>query len=241
MRFAGTMPVDAPDPSEKLREKVAGLGFGVAGLSQQPHLEDWGALGLVEQWQGAGENAQIQHASVSRSYTLWRNPRDRDDPVNLLELDEMTRQSLDDIPPWPRPEWLLRQVERMRYPMLWEAVQTHWSAPVVTALPTSDQLVDHVQHVLNNHFRSEHALPPMTGQTWAQLVTIRGVQHDHPVVVDSVERSGVLLDMDPYVVGIGVGLDDGRVLTAAIPRVALPLLQIAFLSGAPLISATDSR
>ncbi len=60
------------------------------------------------------------------------------------------------------------------------------------------------------------------------------------MVVDIVERSGVLLDMDPYVIGIGVGLDDGQVLTAAISRVVLPLLQIAFVSRALLIPATPS-
>lgn len=149
MRFAGVMPVDAPDPSDKLREQVAGLGFGVTGLGQQSHLEGWDAFGLVEHWQSAGENAQIQHASPSRSYTFCRNPRDRNDPVNLLKLDEMTRQFLNAIPPWPRPEWMLRQVEWMRHPMLWEALQTQWSAPVVTVRPTADQLVDHVHHGFN--------------------------------------------------------------------------------------------
>ena len=126
MRFAGFTPVDAPDPGDELRERVQGLGFGVAGFVGQPHLEDWGALGLSEQRLGAGNDAQLEQATVSRSYTLWRNPQDPHDPLNLSELGETTRRSLDEVPARPRPAWLLQRIERMRYPMLWEAVQTHW-------------------------------------------------------------------------------------------------------------------
>lgn len=234
MHFAGITPVDAPDPGKELRARIARLGFGVAGLIGQPHLEDWGALGLMEDRHGVGKDAQPQHATVSRSYTLWRNPQDRDDPVNLRELDEETRRMVDDVPPWPRPEWLLKRVERMRYPMLWDAVQTHWSAPTADAPPTADRLLKHVQHVLNNQFREEHALPPMTEQHWAALISVQGVQHDHPVIVDGVERPGFLLDTDPFVVGICANLIDGTVLTAAIPRTVFSLLQIAFVSSVTL-------
>lgn len=62
--------------------------------------------------------------TVSMSATLWRNPVNKSDPVNLADLDEATRRALDEVPPWPRPAWLVESVERMRYPMLWEAVQT---------------------------------------------------------------------------------------------------------------------
>jgi len=57
------------------------------------------------------------------------------------------------------------------------------------------------------------------------------VEHGHPVIIDGVDRQGVLLDMDPFVIGIGATLDDGRVLTAAIPGAELPLLQIEFVSS----------
>jgi hypothetical protein len=230
-RFAGFTPVDAPDPGDELRERVQGLGFGVASFVEQPHLEDWGALGLSEQRLGVGKDAQLSQATVSRSYTLWRDPQGRHDPANLAELGEKPRRSLDAVPPRPRPEWLVQRVERMRYPMLWEAIQTHWSAPGAPERSAAELLVEHIQHVLNNQFRVEHALPPMTGQPWAELVGIQGVEHGHPVTIDGVERTGVLLDTDPFVIGIGATLDDGRVLTAAIPRAELPLLQIEFVSS----------
>ena len=51
------------------------------------------------------------------------------------------------------------------------------------------------------------------------------------MIIDGVDRQGVLLDMDPFVIGIGATLDDGRVLTAAIPGAELPLLQIEFVSS----------
>ena len=75
----------------------------------------------------------------------------------------------------------------------------------------------------------------MAGQPWAELVSIRGVEHKHPVIVDDVERPGFLVDTDPFVIGIGATLDDGRVLTVAIPRAELPLLQIEFVSSGPAI------
>jgi hypothetical protein len=233
MRFAGITPVDAPDPAEERRERVERLGFGVAGFIPQPHLEDWGALGLTEQRTGAGKDMQLEHATVSRSYTLWRNPRDPEDPLNLSELDETARRSLDEIPPWPRPAWLVQRVQRMRYPMLWEAVQTHWSGRREDARPAADLLVEHVQYVLNNQFRVEHALPPAAEQPWSELVRVSGVQHGHPVTVDGVERPGFLLDTDPFVIGIATTLDDGRVLTVAIPRAELPILRIEFVSSVP--------
>jgi hypothetical protein len=117
--------------------------------------------------------------------------------------------------------------------MLWEAVQTHWSSQPSATRSAAELLVDHVQYVLNNQFRAEHALPPMGEHSWVELVSVQGVEHRRPVRIDDVEREGVLLDTDPFVVGIGADLEDGRVLTAVIPRADLPLLQMAFVSSAP--------
>ncbi|EPR75349.1 hypothetical protein ADILRU_2305 [Leifsonia rubra CMS 76R] len=51
-------------------------------------------------------------------------PEDAPDPANLADLDDKTRRSLEEVPPWPRRAWLIERVESMKYPMLWEAVQT---------------------------------------------------------------------------------------------------------------------
>jgi hypothetical protein len=237
MDFSGVLGADAPDPELERRAAVRALGFDVAGLVAQRHLEDSGSLGV----QTSESDGVLVRATVSRQYTLWRNPDDRDDPVNLAALDDEQRRSLEEVPPWPRPDWLVATVERLRYPMLWEAVQTHWTAPDLTRPTPGETLVEHVQYVLVNRYRDEHALPDLTDHPWPTLVDERSVQSGHPVLVDGVERSGLLLDTDPFVLGLAVELDDGRVVTAVLPRDDLPLLTVAFVSATPLDNAGTDR
>jgi hypothetical protein len=53
---------------------------------------------------GSGtRNGVLDSCEASVSYTLWRNPDDPDDPVNLGELDEQQRRALEAAPAWPRP------------------------------------------------------------------------------------------------------------------------------------------
>ncbi|MDY1004140.1 hypothetical protein [Curtobacterium sp. CFBP9011] len=230
MDFVGVLGADAPDPQLEQRAAARALGFDVAGLRAQRHLEDSGSLGV----QTSEHDGVLVSATVSRQYTLWRNPDDRSDPVNLAVLDDERRRSLEEVPPWPRPAWLIAGVERMRYPMLWEAVQTHWSAPGTTRPMAAETLVQHVRYVLMNQYRDEHGVPDPTEHPWPTLVDERSVQPGHPVLVDGVERPGLLLDTGPFVLGLATVLDDGRVLTAVLPRDELPLLTVAFDSAAPL-------
>jgi len=230
MDFIGVLGADAPDPELEQRAAVRALGFDVAGLRAQRHLEDSGSLGV----QISESDGVLVSATVSRQYTLWRNPDDRSDPVNLAVLDDERRRSLEEVPPWPRPAWLIAGVERMRHPMLWEAVQTHWSVPGATRPTATATLVEHVQSVLMNQYRDEHGLPDPTEDPWPVLVDERSVQPGHRVLVDDVERPGLLLDTDPFVLGMAIELDDGRLLTAVLPRDELPLLTVAFDSAAPL-------
>jgi hypothetical protein len=138
------------------------------------------------------------------------------------------------VPPWPRPAWLVEGVHRLRFPMLWEAVQTHWRPDALGDPDPVQALTEHVQKVLVNQYREEHALPDLTEEHWPVVVDERSVQSGHPVVVDGMERPGLLLDTDPFVVGLATVLDDGRVLTAVLPRDHLPLLTVTFDSAAPL-------
>jgi hypothetical protein len=114
MDFGGVLGADTPDPELERRAAVRALGFDVAGLVAQRHLEDPGSLGV----QTSGSDGVLVSATVSRQYTLWRNPDDRADPVNRAALDDEQRRSLEEVPPWPRPGWLVASVERLRYPML---------------------------------------------------------------------------------------------------------------------------
>jgi hypothetical protein len=212
MRFAGIVGEDEPDPRLRWREQARELPVPIVGLVPQPHVEDWGAIGV-----GTGtRNGELDSCEVSISYTLWRNPDQPDDPVNLAELDERQRRALDNEPPWPRPPWLLEQDRRMRYPMLWECVRTQWSRLPPEPGAIGAQLAGHVNNVLINRFPE------------APEVDERSVESGIPVRVDGGTRTGVRIDTDPNVYGVGVELDAQRSLTAVIPRDALPYLEVAF-------------
>jgi hypothetical protein len=158
---------------------------------------------------------------------LWRNPADRSDPANLADLDDDTRRSLDAVPPWPRPAWLLEAVERMRYPTLWEAVRTTWHRDPAQHPPLADLLADHTRHVLMNRFREEHGLD-LHGWDSPALPSERSVRPGVPVVVDGGEQTGAELDTDPFVYAVGAVLPSGGTLTAVVPRDDLTLLTLAF-------------
>lgn len=207
---------DEPDPSLQRLEQARQLPVPIVGLVPQPHLEDWGALGV-----GTGtRNGVLDSCEVSISYTLWRNPDEPDDPANLAELDPERRRALATEPPWPRPPWLVEQVRRMRYPMLWECVRTRWSREPDVFDTVTAQLVNHVNNTLVNQFQT-----PSLGDG---PVDERSVEPGIPVPVDGVTREAFRIDTDPHVYGVGVDLDAQTVLTAVIPRDALPYVEIAF-------------
>jgi hypothetical protein len=118
----------------------------------------------------------------------------------------------------------------MRYPMLWECVHTRWSREPGVFDTVPSLLVAHVNHILINHFRQTRA----TGEDQnlpdnvSNPVDERHVEPDIPVLVDGTTRKGFRIDADPDVYGVGVDLGNHAVLTAAIPRDALPYLQVAF-------------
>ena len=229
MRNAGVLPPDAPDPMDSLRARVHALPFRAMGLAPQPSLEDFDAFGLTEATDASGPWS----ITVSVNYTLWRNPDDRADPVNLADLDDATRAALDVEPPWPRPTWMIETVRRMRYPQLSEAVRTTWDRDPSERTTVSHHLVDHVNHILMNHFREELGLPtgppppgydPFAGD-WRAAAS--AVNPRATLVVDGDERAASEIDTDPFVYAIGVRLAADRVATSVIPREDLPYLRLA--------------
>ncbi|HWL01683.1 MAG TPA: hypothetical protein VNQ52_04840 [Microbacteriaceae bacterium] len=227
MYFAGITPEDAPDPRLELVERLRQMPVPVLGLVPQPHVEDWGGFG----GQASERGGMFEQMSALLSYTLWRNPDDRADPVNLAELDEATLAAVDATTPWPRPRWLLDMVERMRYPMLWEAVRTTWTSPHEARRRTSveAELVWHANYVLMNRFAEpgQRALPPWE-RTDDGLVDERHVEHGIPVIIDGDPVSGVRIDTDPNVLAVGADLGPNGVLTAVIERDHLPLVTLEF-------------
>ena len=167
------------------------------------------------------------------SYTFWRNPADRSDPANLADLPDAVRADLDAPPVRPLPEWMLRARERMRYPLLWDAVRTtHVVDPAeVRWLTPAFALVEHVNYILMNAFRDERvrAAPDEFPGELLGAATERSIEHGIPVSVDGVDRPGMRVDTDAHVYGLGVDLGD-RILTAVFARERLPSLELAFRS-----------
>ncbi|MEA1263111.1 hypothetical protein MicroSTF_08755 [Microbacterium sp. STF-2] len=155
MEYSGVVPTDAPDPSIESDARLQSLPFPVFELKPQRALTRLPVAGFMEISGAAGRD----EVSASFSYTLWRHPDDHADPRNEIELDEPTRRSLTEEPPWGRPAWLIAQVQAFRYPMLWEAVRTTWHAsPGREGASLAEQLAAHTDHILRNRFRGELGL-----------------------------------------------------------------------------------
>lgn len=230
MHFSGVLPEDAPDPRLEHAARVRRLPFALMGLIPQPRLEDGDGYSL----EAADGSRGHSHDAVSISYTFWRNPDNRDDPANLAELDEQTRASLEVEPPWPRPAWLLEMVERLRYPLLWEAVRTSWYRDHTEYTTLEAQLVHHTNHILMNRFREELGLEagrPAREGSWR--ATEAAVNRAASVVVNGVETSAHEIDTDPFVYAVGVRLSPALVATAVIPREFLPFVRVELATRRP--------
>jgi hypothetical protein len=233
MEISGFIAEDAPDPRNARLAMIAGLGIPAAGLVPQRHLEDRGEAGHSSSRHRTADGPDVlDEVTISRTYLLWRNPDDHDDPANLADLDVVTRATLEAPLELPIPGWLHEARRMLRYPRLWEAVQTHWTREGGDRRTPGDRLIEHAEHVLTNSFREQLGLGHGPG-TWAPPIPAAALQA-HGIVVDGVVREGLLLDTDPFVLGLGCELDDGRVVTAVVPRDAVPLLRLELLSSDPV-------
>lgn len=224
MQFAGILPEDAPDPRLESAARARALPFGIVGLVSQASLTDTGSFGFTE----TRASSLATAISVNRTYTLWRNPDDHSDPVNLADLDEATRASLDAEPPWPRPEWLVEAAQQMKYRMLWEAVRTSWNLDSSEHTTLPRQLVDHVNHILRNRFREELGLPPGPADRHDWMATASAVDHRATAKLDGVDVAAVEIDTDPFVYGIGFRLRPDLVVTAVLPRDEMAYVDLSF-------------
>lgn len=222
MEFAGILPEDARDPRLDRTEALNAMPIPVIGLVEQRTLE-LADIGLSGQSNGA--TCYTMTASVSS--ILWRNPDDRSDPVNLADLDDATRRALEEIPPWPRPSWLIEEVERMRYQRLMEAVRTTWHGEESEFTTLDRLLVDHANHILMNQFREVLGLGIQDWDSPA-LTSERMVRHGIELVVDGDAVTGAMIDTDPFVYAVGVKLSNGGALTAVVPREHLPYITLEF-------------
>jgi hypothetical protein len=234
MRFGGFLGEDAPDPRIAQAEKVRLMPTPVMGLVRQPSLDDIHMENTASS-QGSSGLAQM---SVSINYTLWRNPADHSDPVNLADLDEPTLRALDEQMPEGRPAWIRERIRWMRYPMLWEAVRTNWHRDLSDLSSPSRLLVEHTNHILVNQFRKQLGLGDVSTDRFAARLTERSVNPQATAIVEGVEVPAIEIDTDPFVYAIGVELASNTVLTAVIPRDELDYVRLEFARRtAPPIAA----
>ncbi|MCR2809939.1 MULTISPECIES: hypothetical protein [unclassified Microbacterium] len=191
-------------------------------LSAQPTIEDTNAPAITEITGFEGQS----HLAVSLSYTLWRNPDDRADPVNLKDLDPVEQEAVDDVPPWPRPSWLIEYVEMMRYPQLWEAVRTSWNSDVSEHTTLAQQLVDHTNYILMNQFRKELGLAPGPTENGPWQVGPSSVNTAVTLDIDGKDVPAFEIDTDPFVYAIGAHVRNDVVVTVVIAREHLPYVRV---------------
>jgi hypothetical protein len=212
-------PEDSPPPPS-VDDATRAFTVPLMSFVPQPSLDECGVA-----TSGSSRNGgEVTLDTVAISYTLWRNPRDHKDPVNLADLSDSEREALDIVPVRPLPDWIVQRRDLMRYPMLWEAVMTtrvigaDWQTPEST-------LVGHANHILMNNFREERVVGGFPGE----LDSLVAERHINPatIPIDGVDIAAMRIDTDPHVYAVGADLGD-RILTAVVARHHLPYLTLAF-------------
>lgn len=210
---------------QTIDEMVGLLAFPLMTLIPQSSLEE---IPFPSTTGSSSNGGAMTLESVAISYTFWRNPGEREDPANLADPGDPMREALDASPVRPLPDWMMEQRERMRYPMLWEAVMTTRVSGDNQQTP-EPTLIDHVNHILMNSFRDLRMVGGIPGDLDAPVAE-RHIE-TATVLVDGTNLPGMRIDTDPHVYAVGVALTD-RILTAVVARDYLPHVSLAFTTRA---------
>ena len=213
-------PADVPAPPTP-DEVASGFAVPLLTLVDQASIE--------EAYVGTMSNTANQRTvleSATLTYTLWRNPADRDDPINLAHLTDEMRASLDAEPPSALPDWMLQLRARMRFPQLWEAVRTTHISDGSTWHTAEGALAEHVNNLVRNLYRDQRVRGSFPGEL-IDPATEGHIEHGVVVSIDGAEVVGMRLDTDPHVLGLAADLGD-RILTAVIPREHLAYVRVEF-------------
>ncbi|QCR19158.1 hypothetical protein [Agrococcus sp. SGAir0287] len=211
----GFVPPPPWEPEREQRARLARMPLPVLGFVEQPTLEDV-SLWSIESADVAGERVRM---AVSISSTLWRHPDDRGDPRNLAILDDATAAALESSDDRSLPPWLREARQRIRLPLLWEAVRTTWM-PAEHRRPIRDTLVEHLQHVVRDRVPGAHE--PRQDRPDVAAAGLSAVE----VEVDGRLLPGRRLDGE-HAIGIGVDLGEAQ-LTVAVLREHLSFVRLAF-------------
>lgn len=217
MEFGGRLPADAPDPRLERAARLRELPVPVMGLVPQPSLEDTDTLGITDGHDRSG----LVDMAVDVTYTFWRNPDDRSDPVNLAVLDDETRAAIERTTPWQRPRWLIEHVERMRYPQLWDAVRTTWTRRV-SGPDVIGAIAEHLGQILANRYGQ----PALGDDLSGSRSVIEQECVDTTIEVDGMPQGAVGFDGHPLLHAVGVQVGPSAVATVVLPRDVLPYVEV---------------
>ncbi|QHC69033.1 MULTISPECIES: hypothetical protein [unclassified Rathayibacter] len=213
---------DMPAPPG-VDEIAARFGDPVLAFAPQPRLEEFAAAQTM---------ALGRFVEISLSYSFYKNPRNRADPVNHVPLTPEQKRAIERAENDHLPPWMVDQVTRMRYPVLWEAVRTSVPIPAERSRPLESRLAAHMGDVLRNTFpgrvRSRRGGMPVVAAALRDEDVVRGV----PVIVDGEALRGYRVDTDPDVVAIGARVD-GRYMTVVLDRKIVPEIRMEFVRRTP--------
>jgi hypothetical protein len=122
--------------------------------------------------------------------------------------------------------------ERLRYPRLWEAVRTSWHRDEDEYSTVDAVLLDHVNHVLRNEYRTERGWGGFAGgMAPAPDVTAVAIQRDAHMIVDGVPLDAIRIDTDPHVYALAAALTAECTLSVVVPRAELDRIRLEFRSS----------
>lgn len=225
MHYAGIVPEDAPDPRAQAWLRIGTMPVPVMAFVPQPGLR----LASFPSAETHSDARGLRSMHVSFSYLVLRSRGDASDLPGAGQRDAEGRRAAEDVPPWPRPTWLIEIAEEMLYRQLWEAVRTSWHREEDEHATLEAVLLAHVNHVLRTRFREERSFVGHFGGVYeAPDVTASAIQRDATVEVDGQDLEGLRLDTDPHVFAVAAALPSGGALSAVIPREDLPAVRLSF-------------
>ncbi|WP_072314550.1 hypothetical protein [Agrococcus sp. Marseille-P2731] len=212
---------DGPIPDLPTIDEVAAtFPVPLVTLVPQPSIREI-AVNTISSSSIDGGPTHWTNASIM--YAVVRNPADLEDPGNHVELSPDQEAALANPSPRFSPH-AIELMRWMRFPLAYEAVQTHVLGPDDSTL--AERLALHMWNVIANTFREErHPVlfdpdsfvdPPSERDAVAASVT-----------VDGVELPAITID-DEHVVSLGVELDDA-IATVVLAKHLLPLVRVELM------------
>lgn len=190
-------------------EIAARFGAPLITFIPQPRLDEFAAS------EGRARGHAV-HLSLSYSYFS--------DPAERIRLRPDQEAAISAVENSAVPAWIREQIERLRRPVLWEAVRTSLAVPSERNTPIESRLAAHLNDVLRTSFADASRALPSVGRRLSEKTLTRGVVFS----VDGEPTRGIRCDAHPRVIGLGARVD-GRYVTVVIDRSIAPTLRMEFM------------